>query len=186
MNAVDAKGDTALHIAINENNDKCVLAILNSKALSFNNESETNVIDLNVLNDNGFTPVHLAIRNKNLAIVHLLEKKSSAMNVPIYEKSETKNGNTALHLAVEVGSFDIVKHILKHKRVDVNMKNLSGHTALYLARVIKDRNTTDLINLLREYNAQDVPSDEDDSSSVDSSSDIKDKKDQVNIHNINF
>lgn len=184
VNAVDSKGDTALHVAIQENNDNCVYALLNTTPISITNQIETGPIDLNLLNDNGFTPVHLAVKNNNLQIIQLLERKASEMNVLIYDKMETKNGNSPLHLAIGIGSIDMVQHLLKNGKVDVNKRNLSGHTALYLAKAIRDKNNADLIDLLKKNNAQDVPSDEDDTSSVDSMSDIKDSTDDVNVNNI--
>lgn len=181
VNAVEAKGDTALHVAIQENNDSCVHALLNTAPILITNQAESGPIDLNISNDNGYSPVHLAVKNKNLQIIQLLERKADEMNVSIYEKVETKNGNSALHLAIEVGSIDLVRHLLQSGKVDVNKKNLSGHTALYLAKAIRDKSNAELINLLKEYNAQDVPSDEDDTSSVDSSFDVKYSTDDVSV-----
>lgn len=144
------------------------MAVLYAEPRTTINQPEIIVVDLDALNDNGLSPLHLAIKNTNLAIIQLLENKANDMNVAIYEKSEIKNGNSALHLAVETGSVDVIQHILTNGKVNVNKKNFAGHTALYLARTKTDINNNDIINLLLEHDAQELSVDEGASSSGDS------------------
>lgn len=150
VNAVDHNGDTALHIAVTENQFESVDALLDAPS-----------IDFDILNDNGYSALHLAIKVNNIKIVDKLKMKTSLCAnklTGIFKCVESKHGNNALHIAVESGSKDIVKYILENRLVDVNATNLSNHTALVLARAIKD---TEIIQLLMDNNAE-VITDEDD------------------------
>lgn len=151
VSAVDSKSDTALHVAISENQIEAVDALLDAPS-----------IDLGVLNDNGYSALHLAIKENNLRIVEKLRAKASAKSskaAGIFESVESKHGNNALHIAVEAGARDIVKFILENRCVDVNATNLSNHTALVLARAMKD---TQMAQMLMDYNAENITDEDED------------------------
>lgn len=142
VNDIDRKGDTALHVAVAENRTKCVETLFH--------EAPTK-IDLSILNDNGYTALHLAIKQSNLTLLKMIKDKAGTAYVKLFETVETKHGNNALHIAVETGAGDIVKFILENRCVDVNATNLSGHTALLLARAIKN---TEIVQVLMDHNAE--------------------------------
>lgn len=160
INDVDRKGDTALHVAVAQNLIKCVETLFHEPASK---------IDLGVLNDNGYTPLHLAIKNSNLTMVKMIKDKAAATHVKLFETVETKHGNNALHIAVETGAADIVQFILENRCADINATNLSGHTALVLARAIKH---TGIVQALMDHNAE-VMSEEDEDSTSFSSTDSR-------------
>ncbi|KAI1879732.1 hypothetical protein JX265_002686 [Neoarthrinium moseri] len=72
------------------------------------------------------TPLHIAIQNKNAALVQLLLREGADV------ARQDHDGSTALHLAVESGQEDIVSNILT-KPVDRNASDYSGRTALFRA-----------------------------------------------------
>jgi|GEM_PF-5836038 len=51
----------------------------------------------------------------------------------INPKFVNPQGETALHLAAEKGDLATIKHLLKNKRVDVNIQDRNGNTALHRA-----------------------------------------------------
>lgn len=153
VNAVDQKGDTPLHIAITENQLSSVDALLDSQS-----------IDIGILNDNGYSPLHLAVKGNNLNVVEQLKTKASFStnsnkSGDIFKCVESKHGNNALHIAVESSAKQIIKYILENRLVDVNATNLSNHSALVLARAMKD---SEMIQMLMDNNAEAVTDEEDD------------------------
>lgn len=166
VNAIDYKGNTGLHIAIQEGNDKCVSTILNPLFKLTNNETK---LDLNIRNFNGCTPLHLAAKKDNLNVVKMLEQKAIELRTNIFDMVEGKNGNSALHIAVESDSNRVAEYIIQNKCVSPTKTNQSGHTALYLARATK---SNDLVHLMQKHSICDIENcavdDEDDTSSKDS------------------
>lgn len=159
INDVDRKGDTALHVAVAENRIKCVETLFHETPTG---ASATSQIDLSILNDNGYTSLHLAIKGNNLTLVKLIKDKAGASHVKLFEKVETKHGNNALHIAVESGAGSIVKFILDNRCVDVNATNLSGHTALVLARAMKN---AEIVQSLMDHNAEALSEEDEDNTS---------------------
>lgn len=168
VNAIDHKGNTVLHIAVERNNDDLVSVIL---------EKSKN-LDLNIQNFDGYTPLHLAVIQNNIMLVKILHSKAISSGTSIFESNEGKHGNNALHIAIESGSKEVADYIIKNKCTSPTRCNLSGHTALYLARTT---NEFELINLMQMHSICDMPhygnddeKDEDNSSkdSFDSITDI--------------
>lgn len=158
VNAVDAVGNTALHIATQMNHNECVEAILNAD-FNFNGKAKRNIINLSITNDNGYTPLHLACINNNLNVVKLLDTKAMQMKQTIFDDIDGKHGNTALHIAIESRAVAVVEFILQNERIKPTTMNKSGHTAMYLAHVIK---SIEMLNLIQQNDDDD---DEDASSS---------------------
>ncbi|XP_075146750.1 nuclear factor NF-kappa-B family member relish [Haematobia irritans] len=158
-NAQDKKGNTALHIAVHEGHMACLECIL---------KSDKN-FDLNVLNDDGFTPLHLAIRaNKDeMASKIILDKDKSVAGVP-----NSKDGNNALHIVIQQQNFDMVKLILENQSSNIlHSLNTARHTPLDVARQLATTNKTSgkIWSLLQTYsgNTNVVPfSDVEDSNSA--------------------
>lgn len=169
LNDIDHKGDTALHIAIQKDHRDCVSTILNQKVEPLRKGSK---LDLNILNFDGYAPLHLAIKNDNLKIVKMLQNKAIALATPIFDVVDGKHGNSALHIAIESDANEVAQYIIQNKLVSPAKSNLSGHTALYLARAT---NAHDLLQLMQKHGSSDIERcscsyscDEDDTSSKDS------------------
>ncbi|XP_011189636.1 nuclear factor NF-kappa-B p110 subunit [Zeugodacus cucurbitae] len=120
-------GNTALHIAVKEHNEKCIESFLNSGIR----------LDLTIKNDEGFTPLHLAIRQRKSEVAKkLLQYDHRAALVP-----NAKEQNNALHMAVLQSDFEFVKLILETAAENVNelmqASNAAGRNAVDLAKELK-------------------------------------------------
>lgn len=142
-----------MHIAIQRQNINCVTALLADNIVPIDQKLQLNPVKIDVYNDNGLTPFHAAIETNNLCTYKLLEEKALAEKIPIYERVELKRGDTILHIAVENGAIDIVRDLLKNKKIDVDKCNASGQTALYLARALDGQSPSNIVQLLLQYNA---------------------------------
>ena len=159
INALTLKEkNTALHIAIKENNIRNVSLLLDKKA------------KINEINNDGFTPLCLAIYNSNDSndIINILLRSVnpniySTKYIPLHlaitkKKNEvvkklidlgvdinkTFNGLTPLHIAVINDNYQITK-ILLDKGVDKNVKNNDGLTPLHIAAI---KQTINIIQIL--------------------------------------
>ena len=82
--------------------------------------------DVDVCDENGNSPLHIACKNENSAITNILLKK----NADIEKKN--KYGHTPLHIASYRGSYDLID-LLLDKGADLNCKDNHGHTPLHIA-----------------------------------------------------
>lgn len=82
---------------------------------------------VDVKNENGDQPLHLASRNGHLPVMVILLRNGAPVNVA------NKSGDLPLHLAVERGHLSLVKLLVTKYGVDVNAKGANGRTALELA-----------------------------------------------------
>ncbi|MHB9148067.1 MAG: ankyrin repeat domain-containing protein [Candidatus Amoebophilus sp.] len=85
-------------------------------------------INSSTLAQNGFSPLHYAVFQKNEVIFQLLINQDH-ININLRDAQ----GNTPLHLAVLKGCFNMVEILLLREEVDVNSVNNSGSTVLHLA-----------------------------------------------------
>ncbi|RZC42084.1 Ankyrin repeat domain containing protein, partial [Asbolus verrucosus] len=124
-------GVTALHIAAQAG---CMVLSRFSRSpsyLDYMTESYRKLVQLlldkgaevDVVDDDGFTPLHYASQSGNLDIVKLLTKKSSAVNKP------NKQGRTALHMAATKGFVPIVEHLLEQGAF-ADLEDIEGDTPL--------------------------------------------------------
>ncbi|XP_055907309.1 nuclear factor NF-kappa-B p110 subunit-like [Eupeodes corollae] len=140
LNVQDSEGDTALHIAITENLKECLEGFA-----SFISSSADGVkFNANLANDNGFTPLHSAIRQGNLNFIEVLLTKCNASA----KVASSRDGNNALHLAVQHQSPEMIKCLLNHGKIQVNAKNRSGHTAIDLAKALDGNVKKEILDLL--------------------------------------
>lgn len=145
VNLIDSIGNTPLHIAIENGNDDCVLALLNTKPMESLHHNVD--IDLSVLNDCGFTALHLASIKNNLNIMKMLHRTVAQAKCPsIFDDVDGKHGMNALQLAIKSDAYDVAEYLILNKCINPLKTNKSGHTSLYLARV---SNATHLLNLMR-------------------------------------
>ena len=83
----------------------------------------TNSYDLNLPDDAGRTPLHLAATHCQTNVVALLLDKGAKINV------KASGGATPLHLAAQEGCADVVK-LLLDKGAKVNVRDDQGRTPL--------------------------------------------------------
>jgi ankyrin repeat protein len=140
LNAKDKKGNTALIQAIKGNArwdagdgaKETAILLINSGA------------DLEAPDEEGNTPLILAVGNEMTEVVKLLVEKGVDLN------AQKADGETALMSAVQADRIEIIT-LLVSQGANLNLSNKKGKTALYIAF---DRyRSPKIINLLIERNA---------------------------------
>jgi ankyrin repeat protein len=131
VNVADHKGNTLLHVA----KGNMIKFLLREGA----------TIECN---HNGCTPLHFAIKRRDLEgvkyLIELGQCDVNCMNV---------KGNTPLHLAVKKSNFPIVHYLIETGRCDVNAMNIEGNTPLHFAEG-KTEAGRKIIKLLSEKGAR--------------------------------
>ena len=87
-------------------------------------------IDLNSEDEDGASPPMCAIAKCRVELVQYILTRSSNLDV---NKQNKVNGDTLLMFSCELGHVKIVKSLLNHSRINVNLKDHVGHNALSLA-----------------------------------------------------
>ena len=95
------KTRTELINAINTNNTSTLAKLLTQDA-----DSPSTFINLNFLDRDGQTPIHLACKTGNLDIVKLLVKHGASQNI------KNNQGWFPIHLATYHGHYDILKFLI--------------------------------------------------------------------------
>ena len=126
-NTQEPSGDTALHIAIKENNFKAVQLLLDHNAC------------IHILNARGHSPLSLA---ENQILVQLLKSKPSP-----------KPYKVSLYLAAKKRKLEVVQQLL-NSGVPVDSKWINGRTALCAAAMNGD---TKMIDILLSHNSSTFP-----------------------------
>jgi uncharacterized protein len=162
VNSVDPAGNTLLHVAARNGNERLISALLKQKAnpnarnrvgdsplMLAAYTGKLDAVDLLLaggakLNHEGWTPLHYAVFAEQPDMVSRLLDKGAKVN------ARAPNEQTPLMLAAKNGNITIAKLLLNAK-ADTELKDQHGETALTLAR--KDNNT-DLARLLEQ---PDVP-----------------------------
>lgn len=146
VNVLDSNGNTALHVAIQNGKDDCVLTLLNTTLTVLDRKID---VDLSVFNDFGYTPLHLASMKNNLNVVEMLSDKATQKHcLSIFDDMDIKHGNNALHIAIQSNARDVAEYLIVNKCISPLKMNRSGNTALYLARSV---NATHLVNLMEQH-----------------------------------
>ncbi|CAD7092513.1 unnamed protein product [Hermetia illucens] len=143
-NLPDNKGNTPLHIAIEENMTMCANRIIDPQ--NYTQRSVRLIIDC--ANDDGLTPLHLAVMKSNQQMVERLLKVGKAST----KLCVSKSGNNALHLAIERNCVPIVRYLLENTSINVNEPNLAGFTPLRLANSM-DNVSDEIVRLLLKWGA---------------------------------
>ena len=114
-------GQTPLHVASEEGFDDLVKVMLEDKYK----------VDVNAIDDNGWTPLHSASNGGKLAIVEMLLKKGA------FARALTNEGSSALHYLVRNDYsnqlpklFHVINLLLK-KGSMIDLQNTHGHTPLH-------------------------------------------------------
>ncbi|KAG1653833.1 Calcium load-activated calcium channel [Nymphon striatum] len=135
---IDRNGDSAFHLAAKVKSKQC-LSILCAYAKS--NQMLGNIIDLK--NNNGMTPLHLAVISSNLECIDTLLSHGANVNF-----ADGKCGKRPLHLAI----LSAAKTLLKKKEIDVNLQTFNGDTALHYAVLKLDINK-EIVSALLHHGA---------------------------------
>ena len=124
----DHTGQTLLHIASEEGIEDIVQHMLGDKYKS--------IIDINVVDDNGWTPLHAACKGGHLSIIELLLKKGA------FSRALTNEGSSPLHYFVrndyteqETAKFHETITLLIKKGCMIDLQNTHGETPLHQAAV---------------------------------------------------
>ncbi|NXU94962.1 IKBB inhibitor, partial [Xiphorhynchus elegans] len=164
-------GHTPLHLACREGHPDCARALLGGlleappehqgtpgnppetpRDHPYPQEEEELRVQLESVNYDGYTPLHVAILRRDLELVQLLLHAGANPETP-----EPSCGRSPLHLAVEAQSPEVAECLLRGgARPDP--RTFSGYTPLYSARRRPDPR---LSPLLRRFGAHDAPSDSD-------------------------
>lgn len=130
-NVQDSDGDTALMMALNirDDLDNLFVTLLRNRR-----------IDLNIRNNRGDTVLMMAIKNNDSRTLEILRCKNIDIN------AQDLQGNTALMLAAQKGDCCLIRAIIAYDggllrpKVDFNIKNNQGQTALDQALTLKAKN----------------------------------------------
>jgi ankyrin repeat protein len=151
INSCDENGDTPLLVAIGANNVNAVRRLLEIGAdptkrnydgltpfqvVATGNKDleildlllEYEDVDINDGGQSGYTVLHWAMATSNVTAARFLLSKGANPNVA------DRNGATPLHVAACCASTtDVIKLILETKKVDINVRDKNGQTALLYA-----------------------------------------------------
>lgn len=111
----DSRGNTILHSAVSSGSKKMVECVLSTG------------VDISSVNSDGESPIHLAIKRNDIQIVKTISSKINLKDI--------KN-DTLLHFAVNHGSKEVVKYLIK-KGIAKNCRT-AGNNPLQLAIQKKD------------------------------------------------
>ena len=142
--------------------------------------------NLNICNENGYTPLGLACKACNLEMVKLLTDETRCninegihplliayqnvkeywdwkdgfdllMNKPSCDVNvQDSDGNTLLHLACKGGYTSMVEPLICHPKCDINKLNNNNKTPLLLATRAQRNWTNEIVKLLMKTNKCDV------------------------------
>ncbi len=106
-------------------------------------------INLLSIDENGKTPLHVAVACDNIEKVHLLLTGSSI-------NASDNNGLTAIHWACIMGNPSIVRVLLEKSgtTIDLNAKDKKGNTPLDYAIVSIKNGREEICEMLRQRNAK--------------------------------
>ncbi|XP_041362807.1 nuclear factor NF-kappa-B p105 subunit-like [Gigantopelta aegis] len=154
----DRHGNTPAHLAVLNQSPQCLQSLV--KYLRPGVTANKPFPELNYLNYEGFTPVHLAAQHGDVAMLRTLVYGQANVNV-----ADGKSGRTALHHAVEADDLPMAGYLLMETNADVNSRCFDGNTALHIAC---GRNLVGMVALLMTAGAdpdienEEIPSDESD------------------------
>ncbi|KAH8395532.1 hypothetical protein KR222_000567, partial [Zaprionus bogoriensis] len=137
-------GNTALHLAVKDEHINCIESFLNGVPAV--------KLDLSLKNDDGLTPLHMAIRqNKYDVAKKLINHDRSAVNV-----ANTKDGNNALHMAVLEQNVELIVLILDAQDLaDILMaRNAARRTPLELARTMSNERCVRLLEEVHPHKGE--------------------------------
>jgi len=116
---------------------------INGDAAGVSAELKAHPDELNLPEDDGLTPLHLAAENCHINVVVLLLDRGAKLGV------QGKDNETPLHLAAQEGCADVVE-ILLAKGADINARDKQGRTPLGRAQ---QWHQTNIVSVLQKHGA---------------------------------
>ncbi|VDI29599.1 Hypothetical predicted protein, partial [Mytilus galloprovincialis] len=141
LNTRNSNGETALSIACK----KCFDSTDIVKLLCYDSNGCQNDISVNIYNNEGMTPLHIACNSGNADLVELLLKLRANIDL------RNNKGETCILMVCKSGIMHIAKLLIKCN-ANVNIEDKLKKTPLSVA--LKSHNAN-LINLLQRHNAKD-------------------------------
>uniref|UniRef100_H3DD98 Ankyrin repeat and death domain containing 1B n=1 Tax=Tetraodon nigroviridis TaxID=99883 RepID=H3DD98_TETNG len=163
---VNLDGETALYLAVNNGHDACALALLeagcepnifmgkSSVLHPVSEKGDTSFLqlllghkaDTNARNQDQEAPLHLAVKNNHIPVIHCLLTAGCDIN------ATDKRSQTALHIAAELAKIDVVEMLLKAE-FDLTIEDKQGKTALGVAARADEAIIADMIIKAERYYA---------------------------------
>jgi ankyrin repeat protein len=140
MNSIDENEDTALHKGAVQESVEAMIALVEGCVISPSADLNANPranprADLNAKNNDGNTPLHLAVNMEtNHSIEYLLEAGAIV-------DLKNNDGDTPLHIAAREGNIDVVSQ-LRDRYADPNITNNDGDTPLHISGRLPDNRVT--------------------------------------------
>ncbi|XP_046382658.1 uncharacterized protein LOC124153499 isoform X2 [Ischnura elegans] len=134
LNEPDKDGSTIIHTLSKEGN-KCAEVI--NELLSLKNEQGKQCINVNMDDDEGMSPLHIAVKShsqvSSLKVVKVLLKHGADVR-----RKDCKQGSTPLHFALatdkpDLALIEILCDVIDKKNYPASMENYKGNTPLHVA-----------------------------------------------------
>ncbi|NXP05826.1 NFKB1 factor, partial [Thinocorus orbignyianus] len=136
VSLLDRHGNSVLHLAASEGDDKILSLLLKHKKISL-------MVDL--CNGEGLSAIHMVVMANSMSCLKLLIAAGVNVNA-----QEQKSGRTALHLAVEQENIPLAGCLLLEGDADVDSTTYDGTTPLHIAA---GRGSTKLAAVLKAAGA---------------------------------
>ncbi|MGD0465643.1 MAG: ankyrin repeat domain-containing protein [Gammaproteobacteria bacterium] len=126
--------------------DSLLLAVSLGDSIVITSLLDSELVDINSIDENGKTVLHVAVLMPSKKIVEaLLASSKQKVDINVTCSKAPLKGYTALHLAAVHGQYNILKQILDSNLVNPNIVNAkagdTGFTALHLAALKKSMDT---------------------------------------------
>ncbi|XP_077096557.1 NF-kappa-B inhibitor zeta isoform X2 [Siphateles boraxobius] len=151
INTLDCWGRSPLHVCAEKGHASTLQAIQRSV------QTSGRVLDVEVVNYNGLTPLHVAVLSHNAAVQEqcvsqspALQQKRKMLSECIgtlmlmgasLEAKDRKSGRSAVHMAAEEANVELLRLFLDQPNYFsvINAKAFSGNTALHMASALQGR-----------------------------------------------
>ncbi|XP_068731937.1 B-cell lymphoma 3 protein homolog isoform X1 [Montipora capricornis] len=139
VNLMDRHGQTALHLACQDNDVNCVYAMRDVTRI--NSVAE---IQLELKNSKGLSALHVATLNGNKQLIATILDMGADI-----DEEDSNSGRTPLHHAVEADNYSVTEYLIS-RGADVNKVTFAGNTPLHTA---SGRDMENMVKLLLAHGA---------------------------------